>query len=123
MAAEHHPIELPEQFDVAISFAGPERQHASRLADLVRQAGFAVFYDDFYPAQLWGEDLVALFDEIYRKRARYCIIFKSQEYIQRIWTTHERRSAVARAVQERGKAYLLPIEVEDVELPGVPPTV
>ena len=36
---------------------------------------------------------------------------------------HERRSAMARALEERGNEYILPIKVDDAELPGLQPTV
>jgi hypothetical protein len=113
----------PNFFDVAISFAGRDRKYAEELATKVRDAGFSVFYDDFYPENLWGKDLVVTFDEIYRKRSRFCVIFISKEYNDQEWTIHERRSAQARALQEKGKEYILPIKVEDVELEGMPPTI
>ena len=36
--------------------------------------------------------------------------------------TAERRSATARAVSERGNAYILPIRIADVDIDGLPPT-
>ena len=63
------------------------------------------------------------FDEIFRKRSRYCVIFISKEYKERVWTNHERQSAQARALNEKGKEYILPIKVDDTELDGMPPTV
>jgi hypothetical protein len=111
------------QFDVAISFARGERPHAEMLASLLREHGHAVFYDNFFPEELWGKDLVALFDNIYRKAARYCVMFVSQEYLDREWTTLERRSALARMLTERGDEYVLPVRVEDVDVPGLPPTI
>jgi hypothetical protein len=114
---------LPEQFDVALSFAGTEREYAETLATIVRDAGFAVFYDNFYEEHLWGKDLYVFFDEIYRKKARFCVMFVSQEYRDRIWTNHERQSAQARALAEKGTEYILPIQIEQVELPGLRPTV
>jgi len=60
---------------------------------------------------------------VYRKRSRFCIIFVSQEYASRMWTTHERRSAQARALEERGREYILPIRVDETDLPGMPPTI
>jgi hypothetical protein len=36
---------------------------------MVSDAGFAVFYDDFYPKHLWGKNLTTFFDEMHRKRA------------------------------------------------------
>ena len=110
-------------FDVAISFAGTERKLAEDLAIIVRAAGFQVFYDDFFPEALWGKDLAVFFHEIYSKSARYCVIFVSKEYLNREWTVHERRSAQERMLREKGNEYILPIKVEDVELPGLPSTI
>lgn len=112
-----------EDFDVALSFAGTEREQARRLAEAIRSAGFKVFYDDFYPEQLWGRDLVALFDRVYRKASKYCVMFVSAEYAKRIWTSHERRSAQARALEEKGREYILPIRFDETDLDGLPPTV
>ena len=47
---------LPSNFDVAISFAGTERELAEKLAEILRAAGIAVFYDNFYPEHLWGKN-------------------------------------------------------------------
>ena len=94
--------DAPAAFDVAISFAGTERKFAQELATMVKDSGFSVFYDDFYPEYLWGKNFTDTFDEIFRKRARYCVIFVSKEYAERMWTNHERQSAQARALQEKG---------------------
>jgi hypothetical protein len=45
---------FPDSFDVAVSFVGTQRGIAENLAKAIRDAGFSVFYDDFYAAQLWG---------------------------------------------------------------------
>jgi len=39
-----------------------------------------------------------------------------------MWTTHERRSALARALKDR-KKYILPTRFDKTELPGILPTV
>ena len=82
-----------------------------------------MFYDEFYPEYLWGKNLVDTFDEIFRKRASYCVIFISKDYKERVWTKHERQSAQARALNEKGKEYILPIKVDNTELEGMPPTI
>lgn len=115
--------DIPEQFDVALSFAGSERALAEELAHRIRDAGFQVFYDGFYPEQLWGKDLAAFFDRIYRKRSRFCVMFVSREYAERMWTSHERRSAQARALQEKGQEYILPVRIDATDLDGLPPTI
>lgn len=114
---------IPDSFDVAISFAGSEREHAQQLAEAVRGAGFAVFYDDFYPEQLWGKNLTVFFDEIFRKKARYCVMFVSKEYQVCKWTIHEAGSALARALEEKGAEYILPVRVDDTELVGLLPAI
>jgi len=110
-------------FDVAISFAGTERKLAQELATRVKTAGFQVFYDEFFPEELWGKNLGEFFHEIYSKRSRFCVIFVSAEYLEREWTVHERRSAQERMLKDKGNEYILPIKVDDVELPGIPSTI
>jgi hypothetical protein len=120
------PLDAPEPtaFDVAISFARPQRDIAEAIATKVRDAGFEVFYDAFHPEQLWGKDLAVFFDQVFRRKSRYCVIVVSRDYVDRDWTNHERQSAVSRAIKERGKEYILPVKVDDdVELPGVPDTI
>ena len=47
----------------------------------------------------------------------------SEEYRDRKWTSHELRSAQARALEEKGEEYILPIKVDDIELDGLQPTI
>lgn len=117
------PAQAMPSYDLAISFAGAQRDLTDMVANRVRDSGFEVFYDRFYPEQLWGKDLAVFFDEVFRKKARYCLIFVSNEYIERDWTNHERRSAVARMIESKGQEYILPVKVHDVELPGVQSTI
>lgn len=114
---------IPERFDVAISFAGAQRPLALALAETLRTAGHSVFYDDFFPEQLWGKNLAIFFDEIFRKKARFCVIFVSKDYHNGKWTIHEARSAQARALEEKGAEYILPIKVDGTELEGLLPTI
>ncbi|MBF6599034.1 MAG: TIR domain-containing protein [Dehalococcoidia bacterium] len=114
---------LEEEFDVAISFAGSERELARTLAKAVRDAGFTVFYDDFYKTALWGKNLADLFEDIYGRRSKRCVILVSREYGARMWTNHERQSAQAHAIELKGGEYLLPIAVDATRLTGMPSTV
>jgi hypothetical protein len=62
------------------------------------------------------------FDDVYRKRSRFCVMFISKEYAERMWTNHERRRAQARALEKKGNEYILPVRIDETELPGMPPT-
>jgi len=81
-----------------------------------------VFYDEYEQTVLWGRDLYAHLDEVYRKRAKYCVLFLSQHYKNKLWTNHERESAQARAFEEN-KEYILPVRLDATEVPGIRPTI
>lgn len=86
-------------YDVALSFAGEQRMYVQQVAVAVRQRGIRPFYDDYEKPNLWGKDLYEHLDCIYQKAARCCVLFASDAYARKVWTTHERRSAQARALQ------------------------
>ena len=109
-------------YDVCLSFAGEQREYVDRVAKLLVSADVRVFYDRYETADLWGEDLVAHFDNVYRKRAKFCVMFVSVNYAQKVWTTHERCSAQARAMRS-ASAYILPVRFDDTEIPGLLETV
>src|SRR5580658_6605423 len=85
------------EFDVAVSLAGEDRELVEEIVNRLKDASVRVFYDTDYQASLWGEDLVEYLDQIYRVKARYTIMFISRFYAEKMWTRHERRSALARA--------------------------
>ena len=80
-----------------------------------------VFFDAFSEVDLWGKDLYEHLDEIYRKRSGYCVIFVSRHYARKPWTRHEQRSAQARELEDTSE-YILPVRLDDAELPGFLPT-
>jgi hypothetical protein len=110
------------QFDVALSFAGEDRQYVEAVADQLRANGVEVFYDRYEQATLWGKDLYEHLDHVYQQAARYCILFVSEQYASKVWTSHERKSAQARALREN-EEYILPVRFDDTEIPGLRSTV
>jgi len=110
------------EYDIALSFAGSDRQKAEELARNLTSRGLRVFYDSFEKAQLWGDDLFICLSDLYRIRAKYCVVFVSSSYASRLWTNHERKAAQARAFEEN-RAYILPIRIDETEIPGLHSTV
>jgi hypothetical protein len=110
------------KYNVALSFAGEDREYAEKLAELLSEQGLRVFYDKYEQADLWGKDLYQHFQSIYRDMASYCVIFLSQAYAQKLWTRHELKEAQARAFREQ-KEYILPVRIDDTEIPGISETV
>ncbi len=109
-------------YDVALSFAGEQREYVEAVATVLRQAGTRIFYDRFEQERLWGRDLVAELDRVYRKESRFVIIFISAQYRDKKWTRHELRSTLAAAIEQR-EEYVLPVRFDDTDLDGLPPTV
>jgi hypothetical protein len=109
-------------YDVAISFAGEQRKEARALAECFKKAGLQVFFDEYHDAELWGEDLYERLSDVYQNQAKYCIVLVSKAYAEKVWTSHERRNAQARALREK-KAYILPVRFDETELPGLPSTI
>jgi len=110
-----------KKYDVALSFAGEDRQYAEELATLLKKNSIEVFYDVFEQAKLWGKDLYEYLSQIYSQDAEFCIMFLSKHYASKAWTTHERKSAQERAFKEN-KEYILPIKIDDTEIPGITST-
>lgn len=112
-----------EQYDVCLSFASEQRDYVERIARELTGAGLKVFYDQDkdIAAMLWGRDLGEVLDYVYREGSRFCLMFVSADYAAKAWTQHERRSALARAIDE--EEYVLPARFDDTELPGLRPTV
>lgn len=109
----------PPEYDLALSFAGEDRDIVERCAEGLRDAGYRVFYDRWEQHDLWGKDLTAHLDSVYQDKARYCLVFISKHYVTKAWTRHELRSAQARALNERAE-YILPIRLDDTRVPGLP---
>ena len=112
------PTPATYDYDVALSFAGEDRPYVSKAAEVLRAYGVRVFYDVYEQHSLWGKDLYTHLDEVYRLRSRYCVMFLSRYYREKLWTDHERKSAQARAFNARGE-YLLPVRLDATEIPGV----
>jgi hypothetical protein len=108
-------------YEIVLSFAGENRDYVEQVARYLTEHDVEVFYDRYEEATLWGKDLAEHLDGVYRSSARYCVMFISKHYAQKIWTNHERKSALARALEERHE-YILPARFDDTELPGVRPT-
>lgn len=114
--------ETPFDYDVCLSFAGEDRLYVSRVAATLRDRGVRVFYDAYERVGLWGKDLYVHLDDVYHHSARYCVLFASKNYAEKLWTNHERESAQARAFEENAE-YVLPARFDDTKIPGLRPTV
>jgi tetratricopeptide (TPR) repeat protein len=111
------------KFDVALSFAGEDREVARLIASGLKDLGVKAFYDDDEQADLLGENLYEYLADLYSNRASYCIVIVSKDYVKKRWTRHEWRASQERALASIDEAYILPLRLDDAELPGLLSTV
>jgi hypothetical protein len=110
------------EYEVVLSFAGEDRAYAERVAHILRANEVSLFYDNYEEASLWGKDLVEHLHKVYSGSARYCVMFISKHYADKVWPTHERRSAFEKAIETK-EEYILPARFDDTEIPGLRKTI
>ncbi|MGJ5813683.1 TIR domain-containing protein [Paludibaculum fermentans] len=109
-------------YEIVLSFAGEQREYVREVAEHLKDNDVVVFFDEYEEATMWGKHLAEHLATVYGGTARYCVMFISKEYAEKVWTTHERRVAFAKAVTEK-KEYVLPARFDDTAIPGLSPDV
>lgn len=113
---------LDYQFDVAFSYAGEKRNYVEPIYQCLKNKDVKVFFDQAYEIDLWGKDLLKYFTDLFKNKARYCIMFISKEYVQKDWPKLEANSALERLMREH-EDYILPVRFDDSNVPGLPSTI
>jgi hypothetical protein len=105
-------------WDVAVSFAGQDRPIVEEFRAVLNESGYTVFYDFDEQHKLWGENLRRKLSDVYAHDAQYMVVFLSENYPERDWTSFELEIG-REAKTKRTGAYLLPVLVDDVEVIGL----
>ena len=109
-------------YDVALSFAGEDREYVEQVAEQLRELGVSVFYDRFEEVELWGKDLAEHLGRVYGSDARFVVLFLSRAYAAKAWPRHEKQFALARQIST-GEERVLPVRFDETEIPGLPSTI
>lgn len=109
-------------WDVAVSFAGENREVAKDFRDACKEKGIEVFYDFDQQAILWGKDLSKVLTDVYRNEALFMVIIISKDYPEKDWTNFEFVNGKD-AEKERSLEYLLPIRIDDTHVVGLKETI
>ncbi len=105
-------------WDVAVSFAGEDRDIVERVKDILNESGYTVFYDFDVQHQLWGTDLRVKLADVYANDAQYMVIFLSKHYPEKDWTNFELEIG-KEARGKRTETYLLPVIIDSVPIVGL----
>ncbi|MFL6145093.1 MAG: TIR domain-containing protein [Labedaea sp.] len=107
-------------YDIAVSFAGAQREYVERVIEVCKARDLRVFYDRDNTVDLWGRNFVYEMRIIYGgTRARYFVPFISAEYLNGAYPMDEFDAATSQAIQRGNDGYILPILVGDVRVPPV----
>jgi hypothetical protein len=109
-------------YQVALSFAGEQRDYVERVARALQAKGIKLFYDRFETTQLWGKDGVEFYHQLFATNTSFVVMFISSDYVFKPWTRLERRSALSRALVEKTE-FILPVRFDYTPVPGLPDSV
>jgi hypothetical protein len=115
--------DLPEKkFDVALSFAGEEREYVEKVAASLFRTGINVFYDQYEEVDMWGKNLTTHLESIFSTDTACVVIFASNNYSKKAFPCLEKDAALATAINSR-KEYILMGKFDDTQIYGILPTI
>jgi hypothetical protein len=111
-------VDYGEPYDVALSFAGEDREFAEHLRDALEDLNHVVFYDHAEQHRILGEDVEAYLGPIYASGSRYVAAVLGEMYGVKRWTLFE-----AEKYKDRiDKGQVLPIWSTKVPASAFDPT-
>ncbi|MFX0538577.1 TIR domain-containing protein [Ornithinimicrobium sp. Y1847] len=109
------------QHEVALSFAGEQREYVQAVVDELKKLRIEPFYDNDYGVELWGKSHLTELPSRYRNSAMV-VMFISKDYVAKAWPKHE-ASFILHELLDRTHEYLLPVRFDDAELEGLDPSI
>jgi hypothetical protein len=104
------------EFEVALSFAGENRELASFLADSLTTLDVPVFFDEMFETNFLGKAWAQQFKEIFGQKSRFVVCILDKYHLAKLWPTFEREHFVPRIADES----VIPIFLDDSKFPGIP---
>src|SRR5215831_11904657 len=97
--------EVPERFQVALSFSGAEREFVHAIAEAVerRLGPSSVFYDEWYEFYIGGHDADVKLQRIYGAGCELAVVCVSATYGSKAWTRAEHEAIRSRLMLARGE--------------------
>jgi hypothetical protein len=111
-------VDYSEPYDVALSFAGEDREYAEHLRDALEDFNHAVFYDLAEQHRILGEDVEAYLGPIYASGCRYVAVALGEMYGVKRWTLFE----AGKYADRIARGEVLPIWSKKVPASAFDPT-
>lgn len=106
------------EYEVALSFAGEQRDYVWAVNEALKFRDIKTFYDKDHAVELWGKNHTEELPRIYAQDTHLVLMFISENYVDARWPRHERRAILTEMTQREG-AYLLPVRFDDSAVPGL----
>ena len=104
------------EFDIAISFAGENRELARIITEQLEMLDTHVFFDENFEANYLGRAWGAEFNRIFSADSRLVVCLLDTHHNKKIWTTFERECFRPRVPD----ATVIPIMLDDTNFVGIP---
>ena len=105
-----------KEYDIAVSFAGEQRDYVAQTVAACQALGLRVFYDKDKNNSWWGKNFIREQRTVYSSRTRFFMPFISAEYLSKPIPMDEFSAAMMTAVKQ-GDGYILPVLMDDAEVP------
>lgn len=105
------------KYDLAVSFAGEERNYVEQTVRACQALGMSVFYDKDKTNEWWGGNFIRAQRTIYSSQTRFFVPFLSANYLAKPIPMDEFSAAMMTAVKQ-GNGYILPVLVDDTRIPA-----
>jgi hypothetical protein len=103
-------------FEIAISFAGENRELARLIAGSLEELDVPVFFDEMFEVNFLGKTWARQFKEIFGEKSQFVVCLLDQHHLEKIWPTFEREHFIPRIADES----VIPIFLDDTKFPGIP---
>lgn len=108
---------MAASYDLAVSFAGEQRDYVEQVVRACQQRGLRVFYDKDLGNDWWGKNFIREQRKVYGSQTRFFVPFLSTEYLAKPIPRDEFSAAMMSAVRQ-GDGYVLPVLFGDVQVPA-----
>ncbi|UZH54864.1 TIR domain-containing protein [Salinimicrobium tongyeongense] len=105
-----------KEFEIAISFAGENRELAKYIAEQLEQIDVPTFYDELYESNYLGKAWSKEFERIFVHDSRFVVCLLDENHKNKIWPTFERDCFRKRVAH----GEVIPIFLDDTVFVGIP---
>jgi len=104
------------EYDIAISFAGENRELVRHLSEQFAILDTNVFFDELYESNFLGRAWSAEFKRIFAEESRLVVCILDRNHQEKIWPTFERECFQPRVAE----AAVVAVRLDDTEFVGIP---